>query len=107
MLGSSRQAVSTTPMDASMPRIFMDYGPLAEGDSRLISLFPGHWEDPIAFELVEFSTELGRLPFYEAVSYVWGDPDARTTATCSGRDIDITLSVEAFLRRFRLHDNQR
>ena len=83
------------------------YHPLAHRDSRLLHLFPGQWEDPIAFDLVPFSTELESLPFYEAVSYTWADQTDCLSVTCSGRGIDITLNVAALLRRFRLHDNTR
>jgi hypothetical protein len=103
--------VSAMPMDASMHHnIDMrlpEYQPLAARNSRLLRLLPGQWEDSIAFDLVDFSTELGRLPFYEAVSYTWGDSTECTPVTCSGHEIDATLSVAALLRRFRLCDSTR
>jgi hypothetical protein len=81
------------------------YQPIAERNSRLLRLSPGHWEEPITFDLVDYSTELGRLPFYEAVSYSWGDQTEFVPVTCSGREVDISLAVAALLRRLRLHDS--
>lgn len=83
------------------------YHPIANRDSRLLHLFPGQWEDPLAFDLVPFSTELESLPFYEAVSYTWGDQTDCIPVTCSGGEIDVTLHVAALLRRFRLRDSTR
>jgi hypothetical protein len=83
------------------------YHPIANHDSQLLHLFPGQWKYPIAFDLVPFSTELESLPFYEAVSYTWGDPTDCIPVTCFGREIDVALNVAALLRRFRLHDSIR
>jgi hypothetical protein len=111
LLKKHTQDISAMPMDASMHHNIdlrlPEYQPIAERDSRLLRLSPGQWEDPIAFDFVDFSTELGRLPFYEAISYTWGNSTECTPVFCSGREIDVSLSVAALLRRFRLCDSTR
>ena len=83
------------------------YGPLPNRESRLVYLLPGTWSDPINIELRRFSLELDKLPFYEAVSYTWGDMRETITVTHSGRPASVGKSVEALLRRFRLADTPR
>lgn len=82
--------------------------PLPEGlHSRLVRVLPGSWPDPICIELIQFSLEPGEVPFYEAASYVWGDPTNQKSISCSGQAMMVSPSVEALIRRFRLADVAR
>jgi hypothetical protein len=85
------------PFGARQPLYF----PLLEGQViRLIELIPGAWNDPVSIRL--FITELQHAPEYDAISYVWGDPSQTVPITCNGREMDITLNLNAALKRIRL-----
>jgi hypothetical protein len=83
------------------------YREMQEDEFRLIRLLPGNWPDPIAFGLLTFSMKPDELPFYEAVSYTWGDPSSTVLVKCGGTSMRITRSVEDLLRRFRWSDRIR
>ncbi|KAK3369095.1 heterokaryon incompatibility protein-domain-containing protein [Lasiosphaeria ovina] len=46
-------------------------------------------------------------PPYEAISYVWGNPDKSEQILCDGRTLAITASLATGLRRVRLPDRMR
>lgn len=83
------------------------YQTLQHDEFRLVCLRPGRPHDPIAFELVTFSMRPDQLPFYEAVSYTWGDPSSTVSAVCGASILQITQSVDSLLRRFRWSDEIR
>lgn len=70
---------------------------------RILKIHPGHFEDPLSCELV--STALDEAPQYRALSYVWGDPGAVASITCSGFKRKITVSLFEGLRRIRNTNN--
>src|ERR1700761_2294258 len=72
---------------------------------RLIELEEGEPEDEISIRLL--IAELDYAPQFEAVSYVWGDPNVRTPITCNGRPLNITLNLHAALLRARYNDRPR
>jgi hypothetical protein len=74
---------------------------------RLVCLQPGEWTDPLSISLQIFSLHTCNLPFFEAVSYTWGDPSNKKLVICSGASISITESAENVLRRFRLARSSR
>ena len=83
------------------------YRSLRRDESRLIHLHPGQWSDPISLTLEPFSLQPRELPFFEAVSYTWGDPTITEPVTCSGTTVQVMKSVETLLRRFRLATDTR
>ncbi|KAF2093234.1 hypothetical protein NA57DRAFT_81571 [Rhizodiscina lignyota] len=70
-----------------------------EGSFRLLRLLHGSEEDPIQCEL--FLERLGRHPRYEAISYVWGDPNVCEKIHINGHPLQITKNLEWALRRVR------
>lgn len=50
---------------------------------------------------------LDREPQYEALSYVWGDPNVRKPILLNGEPFSVTLNLEAALRALRLPDQVR
>ena len=84
------------------------YSPLMEREFRLIRLQPGQWNDTIEFDLIASSLDPPNLPFYEAVSYVWGDPHGeKINVKCSGISMYLFPSAARALQRLRFSDNLR
>ncbi|KAI9774468.1 MAG: hypothetical protein M1839_001701 [Geoglossum umbratile] len=82
------------------------YLPLLEGQAiRLVELAPGTPSDPVAIRLFIF--ELGHHPQYEALSYVWGSPENTVTILCNGRNMDVTVNLNAAFVRVRYPDRPR
>jgi len=68
-------------------------------------LQPGKFEDGIKVELAEVS--LANPPLYEALSYVWGSPTAKTPISCHGKDLLVTPNCIIAMRRLRNEKKQR
>jgi hypothetical protein len=93
---------------SNLPNTGLDtiYPTRLSGNSvRLLKLFPGSKTKTIQCELVQ--TPIDDVPEYEAISYVWGDPNIRVPIQCNGTTLDITVSLAEALRRFRLSDSTR
>jgi hypothetical protein len=84
--------------------------PLEQACFRLLILLPGCPPSPLCCSLVsanllDFDDISGIGPLhiksYEAVSYVWGDPDNITHVQCDKASLKIPVSLEAALLRFR------
>ncbi|KAK4450296.1 heterokaryon incompatibility protein-domain-containing protein [Podospora aff. communis PSN243] len=95
------------------PQAGLHPGPPLDGPEniRLISLMPGEGEHGVFCELI--STELGKAPPYEALSYTWGDTSdvatvsVRIPATAVSGGLSVTSSCLRALRRLRLKDKHR
>lgn len=66
---------------------------------RLLVLEPGAPSDELRCHLV--NAELSWRTKYEALSYTWGDPTITRQLTCSGRTIDVTVSLHDALSDLR------
>ena len=76
------------------------------GGFRLAILQPSaHFPAPIKCNLVEVT--LDNHPVYEALSYVWGDPNIQATLQVEGASLKITTNLELALRYLRLPDKPR
>lgn len=64
---------------------------------RLFHLQPGEFHDPISGMLSIAYLEDG--PKYEALSYVWGDPNVCMNISLDGHDVPVTTNLWAALRR--------
>jgi hypothetical protein len=65
------------------------YFPLVEAQIiRLVELAPGARDAPVVIRL--FIAELEHHPEYDAISYVWGNPEDTLPILCNGRSFDIT-----------------
>ncbi|KAH7251404.1 heterokaryon incompatibility protein-domain-containing protein [Fusarium tricinctum] len=85
---------------------------LNEDDSfRLISLEPGHSDDPLLIRLL--NTTLHNTESYEAISYVWGDASKSGSVQILDNEedievrIDITHNCQAALKSLRRVDSPR
>ncbi|KAF2246905.1 heterokaryon incompatibility, partial [Trematosphaeria pertusa] len=48
-----------------------------------------------------FEASLDEKPTFEALSYVWGDPQSRKRIRCSGKNLSVTRSLALALNRIR------
>lgn len=72
---------------------------------RLAELLPGEEGDPVTCLL--HVAEWPDLPDYGALSYAWGDLNARATITCEGKRIEVTQSLYGGLAQVRYKDRSR
>lgn len=86
--------------DPGPPRHPDYYRPLALGFIRVFELKAGKFSDPIVGELVPQAIDGGE-PYYEAVSYVWGDTRKRRDITIDGATLSITANLHGALTAFR------
>jgi hypothetical protein len=85
-----------------------NYKPLKKEHNhiRLITLLPNHiFRAPIHCELRLASLE--EKPSYEALSYTWGDTQVKSSISLDAARFDVTVNLEAALRRLRLPIQQR
>ncbi|OAK97632.1 HET-domain-containing protein [Phaeosphaeriaceae sp. SRC1lsM3a] len=86
------------------------YQPLASAPHaiRLLRLLPNQDEAAsICCELFEYSLEGFHLYRYDALSYVWGNPDETLSVAIDGHRLDVTLNLYAALSRLRHHSFAR
>jgi Heterokaryon incompatibility protein (HET) len=76
------------------------YDSLKNDEIRLLLLHGGGRSDPIVFELA--TVKLSVQPEYEALSYVWGDPNVNEPVfLVTGQQMKATTNLIAALRRLR------
>ncbi|ERF71393.1 hypothetical protein EPUS_07421 [Endocarpon pusillum Z07020] len=68
-------------------------------ETRVISLLPGRWSEIVACELSVVS--LDDKPEYEALSYVWGDPENTLPMLLNAHTVQVTVNLRNALRRLR------
>jgi len=66
---------------------------------RLLTILPGGEDDPMS--CIISKTSLDDSPSYEALSYMWGDPNPRERICLGGRMIDIGNNLAKALRHLR------
>jgi hypothetical protein len=82
------------------------YAPLPKGDYiRYLVLEPGRGSDPLVCNL--YTSLLTELPYYEAISYVWGHYKKVANILCGEKTIRITESLRNVLQAVRLPELQR
>jgi hypothetical protein len=72
---------------------------------RVVHLLPGHWNDKIRCEL--HTTSLDTQPTYEALSYVWGNPEITSQILLDSINFKVTENLAAALRRLRKQTEKR
>ncbi|KAH7370153.1 heterokaryon incompatibility protein-domain-containing protein [Rhexocercosporidium sp. MPI-PUGE-AT-0058] len=72
---------------------------------RLLKIFPGSAPNIVECELVV--ARLDTAPPYEALSYVWGDPEPLDAVICNGQRKSITTNLGIALKHLRLLDKAR
>lgn len=104
--GSSREKSSDISVRRISHALYIlpyHYEPLRQADSfRILLLHPGDKDDPIKCSLA--LEDIKTAAPYEAISYVWGDPNDKEQITCDRRSISITVNLRTALQRFRLPD---
>jgi hypothetical protein len=82
------------------------YAPLLHKTSfRVMRLLPGIESSKIEMELLV--ADWSAPPEYEAISYVWGDPNNTVSCFCDGKQFQITRSLSYALQQFREVDKPR
>lgn len=85
-----------------LPTGGFSYTPLSKASNiRLVIIKGGQESDNIICTLFETSLEDEDKPYYEAISYVWGDPTKTHHVICDGLYLGITANLHAALRAFR------
>jgi hypothetical protein len=103
--GPENADFSSSPEEQHAPSQTL-YFPLLQGQViRLLQLMPGVRDDVVSTRMLV--AELGYHPDYEALSYVWGDPNNTVPITCNGREMPITRNLDAAFRRVRYPDRVR
>jgi hypothetical protein len=72
---------------------------------RLLTIHPGKKDDKIRTKLD--ITNLQNAPPYEALSYVWGNPNPPIEICCNGINIPVTPNLADALRRIRDKEKDR
>ena len=82
------------------------YQPLdPKTDIRLLIVEKGSGTDPIRCRLVWAS--FGRKPFYEALSYAWGDPSGKRIIRIENHELEIRTNLWHALHTFRTKRRSR
>ena len=71
-------------------------------ETRIVKIIPGRFADPISCHLLPVS--LYDDPFYEALSYTWGDPNVTKPVILNGITVNVTGNLETCLRHLRKED---
>jgi hypothetical protein len=72
---------------------------------RTLTLFPGVPGQPLVGELA--AEDIESIGPYEALSYVWGDPERKHCMICNEKQLHLTKSLYEALQRIRLPDRPR
>lgn len=72
---------------------------------RVLELLPGHGEEALALRL--HAVDGAEPPYYEAVSYAWGDPNDVVPVECNGQRLFVTTSLHVALLHFRDRNEPR
>ena len=72
---------------------------LEQNEIRVLTLHAGLWPDPVRCSLR--TARLEDNPYYEALSYAWGDPAIRLPIFLDGSVCHVTANLAAALRRLR------
>ena len=71
---------------------------------RLLNVFPGSGNDPIACELCYVPPE--HPPHYQAISYCWEGQEPSVTISCNGQPLRITENLSAAITALRREDKK-
>ena len=72
---------------------------------RVAEILPGGGDDPVSCLL--YTTSWDNPPAYEAVSYAWGDANAKANVLCNGKIIEVTQSLYRALSQLRSQHQSR
>ena len=72
---------------------------------RVAEILPGEGDEPVSCVL--HTTDWNDPPKYEAVSFAWGDANAKAKVLCNGKIIEVTQSLYKALSHLRFQDRSR
>ena len=72
---------------------------------RLIKLLPGQPQDPVNIELITVESVSSKP--YEALSYVWGSPDANVIIEVNGKPFEVAVNLYDALSCLRQIEEER
>jgi hypothetical protein len=72
---------------------------------RIVELLPGKDNEPISCLLQK--VDWAYPPEYEAVSYAWGDPNAKAPVICHGKILEVSQNLHSGLTHLRFPDRSR
>lgn len=99
--------MATHPRNLSHPQdIYRDLD-FENQEFRLLIIHPGTAHDTIHADLVHTSFSQTLKPFYDTVSYAWGDAADRSNIYLHEFLVDVPTSTEVVLRELRYHDRDR
>lgn len=75
------------------------------GSFRVAEILAGNDSDPVSCSL--HITDWQDPQEYEALSYAWGDVNAKATVICQGRKLEVTQSLYKGLAQLRYQDRSR
>lgn len=91
--------------DGESPETYA-YDPLpSRRHIRYLILEPGQGEEPLQCSL--HTSQLDHMPYFEAISYVWGSSDRFIPILCDGRLVYITRNLQDVLRQVRRPQERR
>jgi hypothetical protein len=97
----------STPCGLAIARDCYAYQPIVKSNTtRLLTLFPGTKGSTIQCELQELRF-VDNWPSYNALSYVWGNPDITRSIRVHGKELQITTNLESALQSMRSQDKSR
>jgi hypothetical protein len=102
---TQKSIYSTLPDAATWRDSEAVFPPRIPKTTRLLRILPSPTSEPIKCELDV--VELQNAPPFEALSYVWGNPDPPVQVECNGQPKSVTPNLGAALRRLRLEDKER
>jgi hypothetical protein len=75
------------------------YPQIGDRDIRVVELLPGSGHETIrcSFHVASLDSH----PVYEALSYVWGDPDITRLIIVNGIETQVTANLECALQHIR------
>jgi hypothetical protein len=75
------------------------------GSFRVLELLPGKDKEPISCLLL--TVDWSDPPEYEAVSYAWGNLDAKSTIICHDKKLEVGQNIHNGLAHLRFPDRSR
>ncbi|PKS08522.1 hypothetical protein jhhlp_004907 [Lomentospora prolificans] len=90
---------------SQMDKFQYDDLPSDQAVIRYLILEPGQGDDPIICNIR--TSPLASIPYFEAISYVWGNPELIFPITVSGKELLITRNLREALLQLRLPTNRR
>lgn len=79
---------------------------LPEGYIRLLVIKPSNGSDAELIECNLATHDMRSIPQYEALSYVWGDPNDTSDILLNGYTHKVTVNLERALRNMRVEDGK-